>query len=249
ADSDPPRLLAYLLAALGSLDARIGRASRGQLETNAALDQELMLPSLVNDIAAYLGADAALVLEHLPQRLHLVLGTRADPPLPLARSRARGQLSEIRAGALRFATHEVQTFLRAMDLDLAEEALGRLEERTEGWVAGVQLAALALRGRDDHAAFLRGFRGEHRFLREYVGDEILAHQTPAVRAFLLQTSMLERLSGPLCDAVMGQVGSQAMLEELRRANLFVSALDERGEWYRYHALFAEALRHQLLQQE
>src|SRR5258708_16823981 len=238
------------------------------LETSSVPDLEGVLSSLVNDLAHSLVADAALVLddyhvleseaaqtsllflvEHLPERLHVVLGTRVDPPLPLARLRGRGHLSEIRAGTLRFATTEVKAFLHEMELELTEDALSSLEERTEGWVAGVQLAALALRGRDDPEAFLSGFRGNHRFILEYVSEEILARQTPQVRAFLLQTSILERLNGSLCDAVMARTGSRAMLEELRRANLFVSALDETDEWYRYHALFAEGLRHQLVQQE
>ena len=268
ADSDPARFLAYLLAALRTLDERIGREAEALLDTSSVPDLEGVLSSLVNDLAHLLAADAALVLddyhvleseaaqtsllfllEHLPERLHLVLGTRVDPPLPLARLRARGHLSEIRAGTLRFATTEVKTFLHEMELELTEDALSSLEERTEGWVAGVQLAALALRGRDDPEAFLSGFRGNHRFILEYVSEEILARQTPQVRAFLLQTSILARLNGSLCDAVMARTGSQAMLEELRRANLFVSALDETDEWYRYHALFAEGLRHQLVQQE
>jgi ATP/maltotriose-dependent transcriptional regulator MalT len=268
ADSDPACFLAYLLAALHTLDERIGREARELLDTRSAPDLENALSSLVNDLAYYLAADAALVLddyhvleieathalllfllEHQPGRFHLVLGTRVDPPLPLARLRTRGQVSEIRAGALRFATVEMQFFLHQMDVDLGEEALSSLEERTEGWIAGVQLAALALRGRGDHETFLREFRGTHRFLLEYIGEEILARLTPQVRAFLLQTSILEQLSGSLCDAVTASTGGQAMLEELRKANLFVSALDDSGEWYRYHALFAEGLRHQLLQQE
>lgn len=268
ADSDPVRFLAYVLTALRTLDERIGREARKLLSTNSTPDLEQCWSSLVNDLGSFLTTDAVLVLddyqvleseathtfvlfllEHLPQRLHLVVGTRVDPPLLLARLRARGQLSEIRADALRFVTIEVQFFLHQMDVDLGEEALLSLEERTEGWIAGVQLAALALRGRGDHETFLREFRGTHRFLLEYIGEEILARLTPQVRAFLLQTSILEQLSGSLCDAVTMSIGGQAMLEQLRKANLFVSALDDTGEWYRYHALFAEGLRHQLLQQE
>ncbi len=268
ADSDPLRFLSYLFAALRTLDVRIGREAGTLLGTYAALDLESVLSSLVNDLTRYLTADAALVLddyhllesevaytplrfllEHLPEHLHLVLGTRVDPPFPLARLRARGQLSEIRSGTLRFATTEMKTFLHEMELELAEDELSRLEERTEGWIAGIQLAALALQGHHDPTAFLREFRGNHRFILEYLSEEILARQAPRVRAFLLQTSILARLSGSLCDAVTGESGSQAILEELRRANLFVSALDETGAWYCYHALFAEGLRHLLVQQE
>ena len=268
ADSDPVRFLAYVLTALSSLDERSVRETRSMLDADSVPDLKRVISSLVNGLTHYLTIDAALVLddyhvlegeavhtlllfllEHLPEHLHLVIGTRVDPPLPLARLRTRGQVSEIRIDALRFVTSETKSFLHEMKLNLADEALSSLEERTEGWIAGVQLAVLALRGRDDHEAFLRGFRGNHRFLLEYLNDEILAHQTPQVRAFLQQTSILERLSGSLCAAVTGENGSQAMLEELRKANLFVTALDETGEWYRYHPLFAEGLRHQLIQQE
>jgi LuxR family transcriptional regulator, maltose regulon positive regulatory protein len=268
ADSDPARFLAYLLAALRTLDERIGREAEKQLDTPSALNLQAALSSLVNDLTHHLTTDAVLVLddyhvlesevahtpllfllEHLPERLHLVLGTRVDPPFPLARLRARGQLSEIRTGTLRFATTEMKTFLHEMELELAEDELSSLQERTEGWIAGVQLAALALQGHHDPTAFLREFRGNHRFILEYLSEEILARQAPQVRAFLLQTSILERLSGSLCDTVTGKTGSQTILEELRKANLFVSALDETGAWYRYHTLFAEGLRHLLVQQE
>ncbi|HEX6551799.1 MAG TPA: AAA family ATPase, partial [Ktedonobacteraceae bacterium] len=268
ADNDPMRFLTYVCFALSSLDARIGRETRKMLDTPSALDLERCFSELSNDLDAFLTTDAALVLDdyhvieseplqvslrflldHLPQRLHLVMGTRVDPSLPLARLRSRGQVSEIRADTLRFVAIETQFFLHQMEVDLGQEALLTLEERTEGWIAGIQLAALALRGRHDHEAFLREFRGTHHFLLEYISEEILANLPPSVRAFVQRTSILERLTSSLCDAVTGQTGSQAMLEELRKANLFVSALDERGEWYRYHPLFAEGLRHQLLHQE
>lgn len=268
ADSEPERFVAYLLAALRTFDERIGHQAAELLKTNALSDLEGVLSSLINDLTSYLANEAALVLddyhalkneaahtlltfflEHLPDHLHLVLGTRVDPPLPLARLRARGQLCEIHSETLRFDPGEVRTFLRAMEINLGEDALRSLEQRTEGWIAGVQLAALALRGHDDPQDFLQSFRGNHRFILEYVSEEILARQNSRVRTFLLQTSILERLSGPLCDTVTQESGGQAMLEELRRANLFVSALDETGEWYRYHALFAEGLRHQLMQRE
>jgi LuxR family maltose regulon positive regulatory protein len=268
ADSDLARFLAYLLAALRTLDACVAQKAGAFLQPGAVVAHtEKFLTELTNDLTSLLTIDTALVLddyqaleseatqmallfllEHLPQRLHLVLGTRVDPPLPLARLRARGQVSEIRADLLRFADTEIQHFLQEMDLPLEPRVLATLEERTEGWIAGIQLAALALRGRADHETFLRGFRGNNRLLLEYMSEEILAHQEPLVRSFLLQTSILEHLSGSLCDAVTASTGSQTLLEELRKANLFVSALDETGAWYRYHALFAEGLRH-LLQEE
>jgi LuxR family maltose regulon positive regulatory protein len=265
ADNDPMRFLAYLLTALGTL---IGREASKTLEVPVAPDMERFLSELSNDLDALLTTDAALILddyqmleneaihtsllfllEHLPQHLHLVIGTRVDPSLPLARLRTHGQVNEIRADALRFVAIEMQFLLHQMEVDLSKETLLKLEERTEGWIAGVQLVALAVRSRSDHEAFLRDFHGNHRFLLDYINEEILAHQTSLVRAFLRQTCILERLTGSLCDAITLQTGSQAMLEDLRRANLFVSALDETGVWYRYHPLFAEGLRHQLLQQE
>ncbi|HET8843242.1 MAG TPA: LuxR C-terminal-related transcriptional regulator, partial [Ktedonobacteraceae bacterium] len=169
--------------------------------------------------------------------------------LPLAGWRARGQLGEIRTDVLRFDIGEMQTFLQHMELDLPPAALSRLTERTEGWIAGIQLAALILRGHENHEEFLYGFRGNHRLLLEYIREEILNQQRPQVRAFLLQTSILTHLSGSLCTAVTGEAASRQLLEELRQANLFVSALDETGEEYRYHPLFAEGLRHQLRQQD
>jgi LuxR family transcriptional regulator, maltose regulon positive regulatory protein len=268
ADSDPVRFLDYVLTALRTLDARIGQVGRPMFARDSVPDLEGFLSELVNDLDAFLTTHAALVLDdyqvlegetpqtallflldHLPQHLHLVVGSRVDPPLLLARLRARGQIHEIRTDTLRFVPIEMHFFLHQMEVDLGEEALSRLEERTEGWVAGVQLAALALRGRDDHEAFLHAFRGTHRLLLEYISEEILAHQPQRVRAFLLQTSILEHLSGSLCDAVTGETGSHILLEELRKANLFVSALDETGAWYRYHPLFAEGLRHLLIQHE
>ncbi|MGO8950417.1 MAG: LuxR C-terminal-related transcriptional regulator [Ktedonobacterales bacterium] len=264
ADGDLARFLAYLLAALRGLDARIGTVP----DLEAEYSSEKILAQLCNDLDDFLSTDAALVLddyqvleseavdtalhfllEHLPQRLHLVLGTRVDPAFPLARLRARGQLGELRADSLRFVPIEVEFFLHQMEVDLDQEALLRLEERTEGWIAGLQLAALALRGRGDHEAFLRSFRGTHQLFLEYLDEEILARVRPQLRAFLLQTSIVEHLCGSLCDAVTAGSGSQAILEELRRANLFVTALDEMGSWYRYHPLFAEGLTHLLRQNE
>jgi LuxR family transcriptional regulator, maltose regulon positive regulatory protein len=268
ADSEPARFVAYLLAALRTLDERIGCEAETLLEAGALANLEDVLSSLLNDLTRLLSVETALVLddyheleneaahtlltfflEHLPDQLRLVLGTRVDPPLPLARLRARGHLCEIHAETLRFVPAEVKSFLHAMELELGENAFNSLEQRTEGWIAGVQLAALALRGRTDPETFLQGFQGNHRYILEYVSEEILAHQPPRVRTFLLRTSVLERLNGSLCDAVTGENDGQAVLEELRRANLFVSALDDVGEWYRYHALFAESLRHQLTRHE
>ncbi len=228
-----------------------------------------MLALLANDLVERGGGDVVLVLddyhvistgpvqrgmtfllEHLPPRLHLTLATRADPPLPLARLRAQGQLCEVRTADLRFDTEEVSTFLQeVMGLHLEASAIATLEQRTEGWIAGLQLAALSLQGRADVTAFLAAFTGSHRYILDYLSEEVLARQSEPVQQFLLHTCILERLCGSLCDAVREQEGSQAMLEGLERANLFVVALDDERRWYRYHHLFAQALRSHLQQAE
>jgi len=222
---------------------------------------EAVLAELINSLVERGGGDFALVLddyhvltdesiqrgmifllEHLPPQMHLVLATRADPPLPLARLRAQGHLTEVRTADLRFDTEEAGTFLQAvMGLDLPPDAVATLEQRTEGWIVGLQLAALSLQGRTDLSGFLAAFTGSHRYVLDYLSEEVLARQEVSMQQFLLHTCILDRLSGPLCDAVTEQEGSQAMLERLERANLFVVALDDERGWYRYHHLFAEVL--------
>ena len=270
-DNDPTRFLSYVIAALQTLDAQVGTTALEMLHTPQPPAPEAVLAVLTNDLIDRGGSDIALVLddyhtiiadpihrgmtfllEHLPPQLHLILATRADPPLPLARLRAQGQLCEVRAADLRFGTVEASTFLQAvMGLELEASAIATLERRTEGWIAGLQLAALSLQGRaPSHvSAFLVAFTGSHRYVLDYLSAEVLARQPALVQQFLLHTSILERLSGPLCDAVTGQEGSQAMLEALDRANLFVVALDDERNWYRYHHLFAEVLRSHLRQVE
>jgi len=268
-DNDPTRFLSYLIAALQTLDAQVGISALEMLHTPQPAPPETVLAVLTNDLVKRGGGDVALVvddyhvitsesiqrgmtflLEHLPPRLHLLLGSRVDPPLPLARLRAQGQLTEVRAADLRFGAAEANMFLQTvMGLDLENEAVATLEQRTEGWIAGLQLAALSLQGRTDVSAFLAAFSGSHRYVLDYLSDEVLARQDAAVQQFLLRTCILERLSGPLCDAVTGQEGSQALLEALEKANLFVVALDEERGWYRYHHLFAQVLRRHLQQRE
>jgi LuxR family maltose regulon positive regulatory protein len=185
----------------------------------------------------------AFLLDRLPPGLRLALASRADPPLPLARWRARGQLAELRATELRFTLDETAAFLReATGLDLPTASIAALQERTEGWVAGVQLAALSLQGLPDPAGFIATFAGSNRYVFDYLTEEVLARQPAQVVRFLMETSVLERLSGPLCDAVTDEVGGQARLEALERANLFVVPLDEVRRWWRYHHLFADLLR-------
>ena len=268
-DNDPTRFLSYLIAALQTLDAQIGTTALAMLHTPQPPPPEAVLAVLTNDLMSREGGDVVLVLddyhtitadpiqrgmtfllEHLPPQLHLTLATRADPPLPLARLRAQGQLCEVRTADLCFGTTEASAFLQdVMGLGLEASAIATLERRTEGWIAGLQLAALSLQGRTDVSAFLAAFTGSHRYVLDYLSDEVLARQDAAVQQFLLHTCILERLSGPLCDAVMGQEGSQAMLEALERANLFVVPLDDERGWYRYHHLFAQVLRHHLQQAE
>ncbi|HEX4206066.1 MAG TPA: LuxR C-terminal-related transcriptional regulator [Ktedonobacteraceae bacterium] len=266
-DNDPVRFLTYLLAALQVHDPDLDMHILALLQARPSTPLQKALAVLTNDLLNRQGGDFALVLDdyqvidaapihhalsflldHLPPQMHLVLATRADPPLPLARLRARGQLTELRTADFQLSSSESETFLQAvMGLDLPSEAMLALERRTEGWVAGLQLAALSLRGRDDVSTFLAAFTGSHRFVLDYLSEEVLSRQPASVLLFLLHTCILERLCGSLCDAVTEQEDSQAMLETLERANLFVVPLDEERRWYRYHHLFAELLQSRLQQ--
>jgi LuxR family maltose regulon positive regulatory protein len=268
-DNEPMRFLSYLIAALQTLDPHIGTTALSLLHTPHPTLPETILALLINELEQREGGAFILVLddyhvitaeplhraltfllEHLPPQMHLILATRADPPLPLARLRARGQLTELRALELRFKDAEASVFLEeVMGLHLTPSDVATLQTRTEGWIVGLQLAALSLRGRADVSAFLATFTGSHRFVLDYLSDEVLARQSAEVQAFLLRTSILERLSGPLCQAVTEQGDSQAMLEALEKANLFVVSLDEERGWYRYHHLFAEVLHNRLRQAE
>ena len=193
---------------------------------------------------------AMLLLEHLPPHVHVVLSTRADPDLPLARWRARGELVEVRAADLRFTSSEATAYLdAAAPVRLSDEQVRALENRTEGWIAALQLAAVSLHGRDDVEAFITGFAGDDRYVVDYLVEEVLAHQPAPVREFLLHSAVLNRLTGPLCDAVVGRDDAATMLRTLERANLFLVALDDRREWFRYHQLFADVLRARLLTEQ
>ena len=192
----------------------------------------------------------AFLLEHLPPQVHLVLAGRADPPLPLARLRARGELLEIRAADLRFTADEAAAYFNeSMGLHLTANDVDALEARTEGWIAALQLAALSMQGRDDTSGFIASFAGDDRFVVDYLAEEVLERQPDEVRSFLLETAILDRFTGALCDAVTGGSGGKAMLERLDRANLFLVPLDDRRLWYRYHHLFADVLRARLLDEQ
>jgi len=258
----------YLIAALETVAPGIGASALQLLQSPQPPPIEAVLATLLNELGAVRGdivlvlndyhvVDAhdvqdgmAFLLEHLPPQVHLVITSRADPALPLARLRARGELVEIRAADLRFTPDEAAAYLNdAMGLDLAARDVAALEGRTEGWIAALQLAALSIQGRDDVAGFIAGFAGDDRYIVDYLVEEVLHRQSDGVRSFLLQTSILGRLSGPLCDAVTGRDGGKAMLEALDRGNLFLVPLDDQRRWYRYHQLFADVLRARLLDEQ
>ncbi len=266
AENDPARFLSSLIAALARVDARLDTAAQTERPWHPP-EHEQVLTRLLNDFERLLQHDTILILDdvhaltseasqalllfllnHLPSRLHLLIGTRVDPPR-LARLRARQQITELRSQELGFTPAEVEAFAHAMGLPLGSEAIRLLEERTEGWIAGIQLLLLVLRGHADVAEVLRVPSMVPRFLLDYVCEEILLQQSPEMQRFLLQTSVLERLTGPLCESVTEAGGGQLKLASLLQANLFVSALDATDTWYRYHPLFAETLRTQLQKQE
>lgn len=269
-DNDPVRFLCYLATALHRLFPGLGEDALAALRQMQAPSMDLLEPvltGLLNEVHA-LEEDVVLVLDdyhviespavhqavqflldRLPPHLHLVIATRVDPALPLSRLRARGQLTEIRAKDLRFTSQEAADFLnRAMGLALPASSVDALEERTEGWAVGLQMAALSLQGREDSRAFIERFTGSHRYVLDYLTDEVLSRQPERLRDFLLHTAILSRLSGPLCDAVTGHADGQAVLEELEAANLFLIPLDDTRTWYRYHHLFGTLLGHQLERQ-
>src|SRR5213082_699009 len=267
-ENDPARFLAYLVAALQTIAATLGEGVLGVLQSSQPPPPEAILTALLNEITTLLDqfvlvlddyhvidakpVDLALtfLVEHLPPQMHLVIATREDPPLPLAHLRARGELTELRAADLRFTPSEVAAFLNSvMGLSLSPGDIAALEDRTEGWIAGLQLAALSMRGREDIPEFIRAFTGDHRYILDYLVEEVLTRQPAPVRSFLLQTAILDRLSGPLCDAVTGQEEGNARLEALERGNFFVVPLDDRRHWYRYHHLFAEVLSAHLMAEQ
>lgn len=286
-DSDPHRFLTYLIAALQTITPGIGKGASAVLQSPQPPPIETILTALINDIIPlsdsfilvlddYHVIDSKLVdealtflVEHAPPQLHLVITTREDPHLPLARLRTRGQLTELRAADLRFTSAEAAEFLnRIMGLNLSGADIAALESRTEGWIAGLQLAALSMQGQQDTTSFIQAFTGSHHFVLDYLLEEVLQQQSESVQSFLLRTSILSRLCGPLCDAVcsagtgaldtanagQGSAGQQTAgqetagqetLEYLERANLFIVPLDNERRWYRYHHLFGDILRQRL----
>ncbi|MEP6986545.1 MAG: hypothetical protein ABI970_13150 [Chloroflexota bacterium] len=259
-DNDLTRFLTYLVNALQTISPTIGVAMLGLLQSAQPAPTESMLTALLNEISTisdnfllvlddYHVIDAApidhaltFLLEHLPPQMHLVITTRDDPRLPIARLRARGQLTELRAADLRFSLSEAAQFLnQVMRLDISAADIATLETRTEGWISGLQLAALSVQGHQDVSEFIRAFAGDNHYIVDYLVDEVLERQPEPIRSFLLQTAILDRLNGSLCDAVTGQQESNTRLETLERGNFFVVPLDDKRHWYRYHHLFADVL--------
>ncbi|MBL8046936.1 MAG: AAA family ATPase, partial [Anaerolineales bacterium] len=265
-DSEPARFLTYFIAALQTIAPHLGLGHLPVLQGPQPPPAQAVVAELLNEISAlphpfililddYHAVDSAavdealaLLLERQPPQMHLVMATREDPRLPLARLRASNQLTELRAADLRFSFTEAADFLkRTMGLVLATDEIAALESRTEGWVAGLQLAAISLQGVPDTANFVHSFTGSHRFVLDYLLEEVLHKQPPAVQEFLLHTSILPRLCGPLCEAVLLAPGGsgQKNLEYLEQTNLFIIPLDKERRWYRYHHLFGDLLRQRL----
>ena len=268
ADNEAGTFWTYLIGALRTVLPTVGEASLPALSASPPRPLEVVLATLLNELIAGQG-DIILVLddyhvieareihdgmarllERLPRRVHLVIATRADPPLPLARLRARGELVEIRSIDLRFTVEEAAAYLSdVMGLTVSTDDVAALEARTEGWIAALQLAALSIQGRNDVQRFIADFTGNDRYIVDYLVEEVLQRQPAAVRTFLLETSILERLTGPLCDAVTARPGGRATLEALDRGNLFIVPLDDRRQWYRYHRLFSDVLGIHLIDEQ
>jgi LuxR family transcriptional regulator, maltose regulon positive regulatory protein len=269
-DDDPVRFWVYVIEAFRVVVPGFGQAPLGLLQSSGSADvlNKVVLPQLLNELATS-GAELVLMLDdyhlisnpachhtlgffvdHLPANVHVVLSTRVDPPLPLARLRASGELTELRIADLGFTDAEAARLLHdAMGLELTAQAVQRLWERTEGWAAGLILAGLSLQGRDDPGPFIASFEAGHRHVVDYLGSEVLASQPGPLRTFLVRTSVLQRLSAPLCDAVLEADDSATLLAELEQANLFLIPLDDHRQWYRYHHLFAQLLSLELTERD
>jgi len=267
-DNDSARFLIYVIGALQTVSPNLGAGILDALQSPQIPPIDSILTALLNEITVIpndfililddyhltdsRSVDDALtfLIEHLPLQMHIVITTREDPSLPIPRLRTRNQLTEIRAADLRFTPSEATEFLnQVMNLDLSVEEVASLETRTEGWIAGLQLAALSMKGQEDVHGFIQAFAGDHRYIVDYLVEEVLQRQPEVIRNFLVQTSILDRLNGPLCDAVTSQLESKAKLESLQRGNLFLIPLDDKRYWYRYHHLFADVLRMHLMAEQ
>jgi LuxR family maltose regulon positive regulatory protein len=267
ADNDPNRFFTYISEAINGVHPGAGDHALEMLGSSGLLPLQAVISTLLNNLCEvtdpfvlvlddyHLITTQAIhnaitfMLDHLLPVMRLVIATRTDPPLPLARLRSRQQLAEIRANHLRFYPDETIEFLnQGMGLDLQEEDIQSLESRTEGWIAGLQMAALSMQGRQDLSQFIQSFTGSHRYIMDYLVDEVLIRQSEEIQKFLLNVSILKRLSGPLCDALLDQKDSLSILEKLEKANLFLISLDDNRNWYRFHHLFADLLHARLQQQ-
>jgi LuxR family maltose regulon positive regulatory protein len=265
-DGDPVRFISYLIAALQTIKVGLGENLLTALQSHQSPSTDVILTALLNEITAIAenfifilddyhsidsqSVDQALgfLIEHQPPQLHMVIATREDPSLPLARLRVRGQLTELRATDLRFTPSEAADFLnRMMGLSLSDGDVAALEARTEGWIAGLQLAALSMQGHQGTTGFIKSFTGSHRFVLDYLVEEVLQQQSESIQTFLLRTSILDRMCGTLCDAVLSapSASGQEILEYLEHTNLFIVTLDNERHWYRYHHLFRDFLRQRL----
>jgi LuxR family transcriptional regulator, maltose regulon positive regulatory protein len=263
ADNDPVRFLSYLIAALQQIDPAIGQELQSALATSQRPPVDAVIAALINELLA-LQQDFLLVLDdfhviddatihaaihtlvaHQPPQMHLIIATREDPQLPLARLRALGQLVELRGHDLRFTPQEVAFFLKEiMGLALDPQTIDQLDAQIEGWIAGLQLAALSMQNRENPAELVSALSGSHHFILGYLTEEVLRRLSPDIQSFLLETPVLNRLTGSLCDTVTGRTGSDRLLEEPYSSNIFVIPLDDEHLWYRYHHLFADLLRSQ-----
>ncbi|MCP4623829.1 MAG: hypothetical protein GY850_09895, partial [bacterium] len=265
-DTDPFHFIHYLAAALMEINPKIGEKARSILQSQPRSSIDFIMTSLVKDIAEFPGrimlvlddyhlidseaihGIVAYLLEYLPDEKNLVISTRADPPLPLARLRVNKEMMELRAAELCFSEAEIALFInQTLGLNVSSQDISRLGSRTEGWIAGLQMAGLSMQGRDDIPAFIESFAGDDRHIVDYLAEEVLNRQSEEIQTFLLQTSILKQLSEPLCDLVVDVNGSQGILNELEQANLFIVPLDNKRHWYRYHHLFSDLLRQRLQQ--
>jgi LuxR family maltose regulon positive regulatory protein len=263
-DNDVSRFLTYLLAALNNIHPGIEEVGAHSFQSPQAPQVEEILTALLNEMLVHgqlcglvlddyhvidsreIHALVSFLIEHMPMQLHVIIATRADPPLQLARWRGRGQMLELRVSDLRFTLDEATAFLnKLMGLPLSIEQVNSLASRTEGWIAGLQMAAVSMRGRKDFSTFVETFAGTNRYILDYLVEEVLSGQSERRQHFLLQTSILEQMTGDLCDVVSGRSNSQLLLESMERENLFVYPLDDGRQWYRYHHLFSDLLKRHL----
>jgi LuxR family transcriptional regulator, maltose regulon positive regulatory protein len=265
-DNNPHRFIKYFIFALQRLNSAFGENALLELQSSQPLQTEIILTHLINEIIAtaepfvfvmddyHVITDPEIqqmllfLLDHMPSQMHLIISSRSDPPWPRSRLKVRDEILEIRSQELRFTLEEAATFLNdMMGLALSPENIATLERRTEGWVVGLYLAALSMHQRPNKDAFIQAFTGSNRYVVDYLVEEVIDLQPPDIQEFLLKTSILARLTGSLCDVLLDRQNSQTVLRDLEQKNLFLIPLDDERQWYRYHHLFADLLKHYLTQ--